>query len=276
VTVGARIRGVLLDLARFGVFLVLWQLAALQLDSVFLPPLGEVFEAFADNFVFERVFSDVLPSLGRMAAGYLLAAVVGIAVGVLLGSNRLARSAATPLVEFLRAIPPPALIPFAILLLGLGVEMKVFVIAIGSVWPILLNTIDGVRGVDPMLYDVSRVYDIKPQEQLRRVVMPAASPQIVAGLRASLSIALILMVISEMVASTNGLGYFVLQSQRAFRIPEMWAGILVLGIVGLALNLLFVSGERRVLAWHRGMRQASLERSDPRIVPAARTTEQAA
>ena len=89
-------------------------------------------------------------------------------------------------------------------------------------------------------------------------MLPAASPQIFAGMRTSLSLALILMVISEMVASTNGIGFFVLQSQRSFAIPEMWAGILLLGLLGYALNLIFMLVERRVLAWHRGARASAL------------------
>ena len=218
------------------VFLLLWQLAAMALDSAFLPPLGEVFRAFADSFIFERIWSDVVPSIGRMAAGYALAAAVGVGAGLVIGSNWVVRRTTGPVTEFLRAIPPPALLPFAMLVFGFGLSMKVFVIAIGCVWPILLNTVDGVRGADPMFNEVARVYRLDSRSRLRRVVIPAAAPQIAVGLRASLSIALILMVISEMVASTNGLGYFVLQAQRTFRLDDMWAGILMLGIVGFALN----------------------------------------
>ena len=122
-------RSVLADVARFGVFLLLWQLVALALDSAFLPPLGEVFTAFADSFIFERIWSDVVPSIGRMAAGYTIAAVVGISAGLLIGSNWVVRRTAGPVTEFLRAIPPPALLPFAMLVFGFGLSMKVFVIS---------------------------------------------------------------------------------------------------------------------------------------------------
>ena len=160
--------------------------------------------------------------------------------------------------EFLRAIPPPALLPFAILVIGVGNSMKVFIIAFVCIWPILLNTIAGVTGVDPTLLETTRVYGISRRDRLWRVMLPAASPQIFAGMRTSLSLALILMVISEMVASTNGIGYFVLQSQRTFAIPEMWSGILLLGILGYTLNGAFVLIERRVLRWHRGARASAL------------------
>jgi ABC-type nitrate/sulfonate/bicarbonate transport system permease component len=238
--------------------LVIWGIASSGSDTYYFPPLTDILETFADTWLFERVGSDVVPSLLRMGAGYAIAVVLGIAVGLLLGMSKRARRAAAPIVEFLRAIPPPALLPFAILVIGVGNSMKVFIIAFVCVWPILLNTIDGVTGVDPTLRDTTRVYGIDTRDRLWRVMLPAAGPQIFAGMRTSLSLALILMVISEMVASTNGIGYFVLQSQRTFAIPEMWSGILLLGILGYVLNGILVLVERRLLRWHRGARASVL------------------
>jgi ABC-type nitrate/sulfonate/bicarbonate transport system permease component len=117
-----------------------------------------------------------------------------------------------------------------------------------------LNTIDGVAGVDLTLTDTARAYGIRGLQRLRRVVLPWASPQIFAGMRTALSLALIVMVVSEMVASTNGVGYFVVQSQRSFAIPEMWSGIIMLGLLGYGLNLVFGLVEHRILRWHRGAR----------------------
>jgi ABC-type nitrate/sulfonate/bicarbonate transport system permease component len=238
--------------------LVLWGLLSANSDTYYFPPLTDILETFADTWLFERVGSDVVPSLVRMGLGFAIAVIAGIGIGLLLGLSRRARIAAAPIVEFLRAIPPPALLPFAILVIGVGNSMKVFIIAFVCVWPILLNTIDGVRGIDPTLDDTTRVYGIPDGDRLSRVMLPAAAPQIFAGMRTSLSLALILMVISEMVASTNGIGYFVLQSQRSFDIPEMWSGILLIGIIGYALNAVFVLVERRVLRWHRGSRASAL------------------
>jgi ABC-type nitrate/sulfonate/bicarbonate transport system permease component len=227
-------------------------------DSFYIPPLRDVLSTFNDTWLFERVDSDVVPSLTRMGAGFAIAVAAGVAFGLLLGRERRVRRAAAPIVEFLRAIPPPALLPFAILVMGVGASMKIFVIAFVCVWPILLNTIDGAAGIDPTLEDSTRVYGIERRDNLLRVVLPAAGPQIFAGIRTAVSLALILMVISEMVASTNGIGYFVLQSQRTFAIPEMWSGILLLGILGYTLNGAFVLIERRVLRWHRGARASAL------------------
>jgi ABC-type nitrate/sulfonate/bicarbonate transport system permease component len=222
--------------------------------TFYYPPLSDILSSFADTWLFERVSSDVIPSLVRLFAGYAIAVFLGVALGVVLGQSRVLHRVATPIIEFLRAIPPPALIPFTILVLGVGNDSKIFLIALVCLWPILLNAIDGVAGVEPTLKDTSEVYRITRVDRLRHVVLPAAAPQIFAGMRTSLSLALILMVISEMVASTNGIGYFVLQSQRSFAITEMWSGIILLGILGYVFNAVFSVIERRMLAWHRGAR----------------------
>jgi ABC-type nitrate/sulfonate/bicarbonate transport system permease component len=238
--------------------LVLWGVWSATGDTFYFPPLTDILQKFQELWLFDRVGSDVLPSLERLFLGYAIACVVAVAIGIPLGLSPLLRRATSPIVEFLRAIPPPALLPFAILVIGVGSSMKVFIIAFVCIWPILLNTIDGVRGIDPTLDDTTRVYGVSRRDRVWRVMLPAASPQIFAGMRTSLSLALILMVISEMVASTDGIGFFVLQSQRSFAIPEMWAGILLLGLLGYALNLIFLLAERRVLAWHRGARASAL------------------
>jgi ABC-type nitrate/sulfonate/bicarbonate transport system permease component len=223
-------------------------------SSYYFPPLGDVLTAFLDTWVFERFREDVVPSVLRLGAGYAIAAFAGIALGVLLGQRPTLRRMASPIIEFMRAIPAPALIPFAILVLGVEDDAKIFLIAIVCIFPVLLNTIDGVAGVEPTLLDTTTVYRIGAVDRLRYVVLPAAAPQIFAGLRTSLSLSLILMVISEMVASANGIGYFILQAQRSFAITEMWSGILLLGLLGYLFNFVFTLVERRVLAWHHGAR----------------------
>jgi ABC-type nitrate/sulfonate/bicarbonate transport system permease component len=255
---GRRLLGTGLEVTVPLLLLVAWGVASAGSETYYFPPLTDILSTFADTWVFERVGSDVVPSLLRMGLGFGIAVVVAISSGLLLGMSRRSRIATAPIVEFLRAIPPPALLPFAILVIGVGNSMKVFIIAFVCIWPILLNTIAGVTGVDPTLRETTRVYGISRRDRVWRVMLPAASPQIFAGMRTSLSLALILMVISEMVASTNGIGYFVLQSQRTFAIPEMWSGILLLGILGYTLNAAFVLIERRVLRWHRGARASAL------------------
>lgn len=140
------------------------------------------------------------------------------------------------------------------LLVGLDSTMRAAVIVSGCVWPVLLNTIEGVRAVDPVLADTCRVYRVRGRRRLTTLVLRSASPQIMTGLRQALSIAVILMVISEMFASSSGLGFAIVQFQRGFAIPEMWTGIVLLGLLGVALSLVFGQVEKRVLSWHRGLR----------------------
>lgn len=252
-----RVLGTVLEIAVPTALVVLLWAASNATDTYYYPPLQDVVVAFRDLWLFERFGSDVLPSLGRLFAGYTVAVVIGVLLGIVLGRSRIIRTMVTPIMEFLRAIPPTALIPVTMLVIGVGDGAKISLIALACVWPILLNTIDGIGGVEPTLIETSRVYRIGRVHALRSVVLPSAAPQIFAGMRTSLSLALILMVVSEMVASSNGIGYFVLQSQRTFAIVDMWAGIVLLGLLGYMLNALFVLIENHVLAWHRGARRGS-------------------
>ncbi|MCZ9347058.1 ABC transporter permease, partial [Streptomyces sp. TRM76130] len=225
--------------------------------DVYWPPLRTVVAAFPDVWTGERWRGDVLPSVLRLLAGYALAAVVGVGLGTLIGSYRRVRAVCEPVLEFLRAVPPPVLVPVIMLFAGIGDTMKIVVIAAGAVWPVLLNTVEGVRAVDQVMAETARSYGVSGVARLRAVVLPSAGPQIFAGLRQALSIGIILMVISEMFAASNGLGFTVVQFQRSFAIPDMWTGILLLGLLGFVLSVLFQLVERRVLGWYHGSRAVS-------------------
>ncbi len=222
--------------------------------NFYFPPLARVLDRFDALWLGPRFATDVLPSLGRLIAGYTIACLTGIVVGVPLGMFRPLRRAAEPVLEFFRAIPPPALIPVLVMLAGFGDTMKVAVIVTGAIWPILLNTVEGVKGADMVLDETCRTYQIKGMSRLWNFVLPSASPQVVVGMRVGLSIGIILMVISEMFAATTGLGASIIVFQRSFEIPEMWSGVLMLGLFGFALSLLFRLFERRALKWYYGMR----------------------
>jgi ABC-type nitrate/sulfonate/bicarbonate transport system permease component len=157
-----------------------------------------------------------------------------------------------PVLQFLRAVPPPTLVPFFIVVFQIGTTMQIVTIAFGVVWPVLLNTADGVRAVDPLQLDTARVFGVSRPRRLLLIILPAAAPKIFAGLRVALSFALILMVLSEIVGSTTGIGAELLDAQRAFELPTMWAGIVMLGVLGLLFNGAFMLLERRLLAWHTG------------------------
>jgi ABC-type nitrate/sulfonate/bicarbonate transport system permease component len=189
-------------------------------------------------------------SMKRAAAGYLLAAAVFVPLGILMGLFQTIHRALEVIVEMLRPVPPPAVIPVALLFFGIEDEMKVFVIFFSCAWPILLNTIDGVRSIDWVILNTAKTFRLSRSKTIRQIILPAASPQIMTGLRVSLPIMLILVVISEMVGSTDGIGYFILDSQRRFRVAQMYSGMLALAILGYTLNQLFNLLHRRLLSWH--------------------------
>jgi ABC-type nitrate/sulfonate/bicarbonate transport system permease component len=195
-----------------------------------------------------------LPSILRLLTGYTGAVLVGVGLGIPLGARPRLRALFEPTLELFRAIPPPALVPVFMLLFGIGTPMKLLVIVSGAVWPVLLNTIEGVRAVDEVLADTCRCYGITGATRLRVLVLRAASPQIVTGMRQALSIAIILMVISEMSASSSGLGFAIVDFQRGFSIPQMWSGIILLGVLGFLLSLAFRLFEARALRWYHGLR----------------------
>lgn len=247
-------RAVVLRLSVLAALAVGWQiLAILVSDPVSWPPFSEVAARLWSRWLSDpAAWADsVAPSLLRLLAGWLAAVVLGVTVGTLIGLSSTARDYAGPAIQFLRAIPPPALLPLFIVLLGIGDGMKAALIGFGAAWPILLNTADGVASVDPLQRDTARAFRIGLRDELVRIVLPSAAPKIFAGLRISLSIAVILMVISEMVATVDGIGFALVQAQRGFRTLDVWATILLLGIIGFALNALLGVVERRALRWHR-------------------------
>lgn len=250
------LRRVVLMLGLPTILIATWWIATADSVDPFFPPVPRILKAFRDTWFGDALTNDVVPSLSRLAIGYTAALLLGVGLGVLIGSNRWLRSFAEPVLEFQRAIPPPVLVPVIILVAGIGDLMKVIVIISGAVWPILLNTVEGVRGADEVLDDTCRSYRIRGALRLRTYVLRAASPQIMTGARQALAIGIILMVISEFFASSDGLGYLIVDFQRTFRIPAMWSGVLLLGIIGVILALLFRLVESRVLNWYHGVRAA--------------------
>lgn len=235
------------------VLLVVWGVWATFTVSPFFPSPLVIGDAFVQTWVGPAFVQDVLPSLGRLAVGAALSIVLGVVLGAIIGLVRWLGELLEPLLEFFRAIPPPVLIPVVAVLLGPTDAMKITVIVAGSVWPVLLNTIDGVRGTDAVMTETARSYSLARAERLRYLVLPAASPRIMAGVRQALSIALILMVISEMFFSSSGLGYRIVYFQRNYLIAQMWGGIVLLGLIGVLLAVLFSLVERRVLRWYHGI-----------------------
>jgi ABC-type nitrate/sulfonate/bicarbonate transport system permease component len=237
-----------------------WYLSADSTHFLFrsLPDILAAFKTawLEPSLADSRLVSDVWPSLHRLARGYAIALLLGIALGVLIGTHRTLRALCEPVLEFLRAIPPPALIPLIGLFAGIGDTRRIIIIALGCIWPILLNTVEGVRGVDEVLSDTCRSYRIRGHHRLRLLVLRSASPQIMTGARQALAIGIILMVISELQRTDSGIGHTVEFFQTSFRYAEMWSGVLLLGLLGVTLSMVFTVVDRRVLHWYHGQRAA--------------------
>ncbi|MFS2295240.1 MAG: ABC transporter permease [Actinomadura sp.] len=246
------------------IVVVLWELVTRAVDETYFPPpttiIGALHELWFSGpasglFLTENATDDFSTSLIHLFVGWGAAGAAGVVVGVAIGRSRVLYDMASPVLEFLRAVPPPTLLPFFIIVFQLGATMQIVTIAFGVVWPVLLNTCDGVRTVDGLQLDTARVFGLSRFRQLVTVILPAAAPKIAAGLRVALSFALILMVISELFGSTAGIGSELIGAQRSFELPRMWAGIVMLGILGFLFNAVFMLLERRLLAWHIGARR---------------------
>ena len=230
--------------------LVLWELSARSwVASPNWPPVSQVLLAGQAAFASGELPRVFLSSLGRMVAGFAAGALLGVLVGLLMGRSRWVNAALDMLVELVRPIPIPAIVPPLILLLGIDTAMKVFIVAFATFFPVLVNTIAGVRSVERTALDVARTFHVPPARTLLRVVLPASMPFIMVGLRTSLALALIVTVVAEMIAGSEGIGYYLMTMQFAMRAGEMYAAILLLALVGYVLNLAMLGVEKRLLHW---------------------------
>jgi ABC-type nitrate/sulfonate/bicarbonate transport system permease component len=224
-------------------------------DSV--PAPSATLRALVEEMSSGTLANEIGTTLESYAEGFALAIVGGVVLGVVIGSSRTLLDASSVVIEFLRPIPAVAFIPLAILFFGLGLPMRRFVIAYAAVWPILINTLYGVRGSDRLLHDVARTSGVTRLGRLVRVTLPAALPSITTGVRVSASIALLAGVTAEFVTGTEGIGAYIQRQQFASRLPEMYAAVVLTGFLGYAINLALRATERRVVFWVGEERLAS-------------------
>ncbi|WP_440104549.1 ABC transporter permease [Streptosporangium sp. H16] len=248
------------------VVVALWELLTRYLEMLSFPPPSQI-AASAHTlwltgpaerlWLTDAALENIPASVGRLLAAWVLAGIIGIALGVALGRSPLLFRLVDPLVQFARAIPPPMLLALFLALFAIGPRMQINFIAFGIVWPVLINACEGARHVDRQHLDTASVFGLTGRERLFRIILPSAMPKIFAGLRVSLSLALILMVLSELIGSVDGIGFQLLDAQRSYDFPGVWATIVVLGVLGYALNSAFLAAERRVLSWHRSAKQTT-------------------
>jgi ABC-type nitrate/sulfonate/bicarbonate transport system permease component len=230
--------------------LAVWQSSGHAMASPNWPPVSEIAKALAAGVASGELIQIFSSSLYRMLVGYGIGVAAALVVGLLMASTRLVHAALEPVVELLRPIPVPAIVPPLILLLGVDDALKIFIVAFSGFFPVLVNTIAGVRAVDPIGVNVARTLGVGRFRTALRVVLPASLPYVLAGMRVSLSLALIVTVVAEMIAGSSGIGYYILTMQYALRASDMYAAIFVLAAVGYGLNRGFVAIERRVLHWY--------------------------
>jgi ABC-type nitrate/sulfonate/bicarbonate transport system permease component len=236
-----------------------WQLWAAAAGSTFFPPPSAIVTRMyhlwfsgpaAHLFLTPDATGNIVPSLGRVLAGLAIATAIGLPLGIALGRSPAATSFLNPLLQFARALPVVTMAPVFIVLFKIGTEMEIATIAFGTVWPILLNTIDGAATVDPVQLETGRAFQLTGWQRLAWVIVPAALPKAFAGFRLSLSLSLILMVFAELVGSSDGIGYEMSNASNSFDMTFLWSTIVLLGILGYLLNALLGGAERLVLAWH--------------------------
>jgi ABC-type nitrate/sulfonate/bicarbonate transport system permease component len=216
-------------------------------DSVAAP--SAAFGALARGLWSGSLSGEIATTLESFAEGLALAIGVGVVLGILIGSSRTLLAALSVLIEFLRPIPAVAMIPLAIMFFGLGIPMHRFVIAYAALWPILINTLYGVRGSDRMLHDVARASGVTSLGRLVRVALPSALPSIAIGIRVSASIALLVGVTAEFVTGTGGIGSYMQRQELAFKLPELYAAVVLVSVLGYAINVALRILQRRVVFW---------------------------
>lgn len=238
---------------------ILWQIVTTNVQDPYFPTPVTIAHTMYTKwfsgsvgqfFLTGEAIDNILPSLGRILAGWALGGVLGIVAGLALGRSATGLDYARPLINVLRALPAPALLPVFLVLFELGTPVQLATITFGVVWPVLLNTIQGAQSVDPVLLDSATAFGVSRTRRLFTVVLPATLPKICSGLRIALGLSLVLMVISELVGATNGIGYQFQVASHSFDMPATWAWIALLGILGNVLNGLFLAVERRALSWH--------------------------
>ena len=234
-------------------FLLLWEFGPQYLldpgRRVFLPPLHEVLRALWALGQSGELEQHLLASLGRSAVGFGIALVAGVALGLVVAWYDGLREFLTPLLELFRNTAALALLPVFVLLLGIGETSKISIVAYASFFPVLLNTIAGVRTVDPLLVRAARSLGLNSLRLFQKVVLPSAVPTIFTGIRMGGTASILVLIAAEMVGAKAGLGYLIVNAQSSFQIPDMYAGILTVSLFGLLVNTVLVRLERHFSRW---------------------------
>lgn len=218
-------------------------------SPVLLPAPSRIWSALTGGVQNGQFLAQTQSTVGRMMIGWLVASLIGVLLGLLIGTAPKVRPYLEPTLELIRPMPSSAIVPVAIAILGLTQGMVVFVICFGAVWPVMLNTIQGVGSVEPRLREVSRVLGLTRLQFIVKIALPNALPSVLAGMRLSIGTALILTVVGEMIASQPGVGQGMIIAARSFRSADLYAGLFILCLIGILSSSLLQVAERRLLAY---------------------------
>ena len=220
-----------------------WQLAAIIINKTIFPSFTTSILAAVHLVGSSRLVSDILPSIGRTVLGFFISAVIGITAGVVIGHYETVRNWSGAVIDFLRSLPTPLLVPIAVVIFGLNGKMVIATIVTAAIWPILINTANATSSIEPTMLDTAKTYGLRGRSLFLRVVLPAASIEVVK---------LVVMVVAEMLGGGSGIGYFISNAQQSFNIKGSYGGVIVLAAMGWIFDTLFLMFERRVLSWQRG------------------------
>ncbi len=227
--------------------------------SSFFLPVSKIFPQFIKIIIDGTILEYFWDTLWRSIVGFVLATICGIFIGIPIGIKKKNEELLLPTIDALRTIPPVALLPLIILLFGIDDSMKIVFIFIGSIWPIIINTAQAIKSVDPMYLKVSDNAGHSAKFKLRRVIIPASLPGIFAGIKISLSISVILSIVGEMMIGNTGLGYYLNYAKRNFEYDTMYATIIIIAMLGFALNRIINALDYKLLSWYYKSRDAQLD-----------------
>lgn len=254
--VRTQVQGIWLVFAFFAVWEILPRIGII--DPLFLPTFSETIRTLIDLAISGKLFVHIGASLQRTVIGFGLAVLVAVPLGFLMGWYNSFERYTDLFIQGLRNTSTFALLPIFLLFLGLGETSKIAIIFYGASWQLLINTISGVKNVDPIYIKAAKSMGVSDNELFRKIILPASMPSIVAGARLGAKIALMVVIAAEMIGAKSGLGFFIQNAQFNFMIPEMYAGILTLAIIGLVINYLLVWFEKKTTSWKGDLDRAIL------------------
>ena len=235
-----------LGLLPLGIALAAWQILQTG-KSPYFPPPSAWWAGLVQLAQSGRLWSATLATTQTIVVALLLATILGVALGTLIGTSRAANRALGPLLEFCRAMPPPAIVPLAILFLGYDERMKLGIVTLSAIWPVLLNTSSGVEQIHPLLLDVATSFRLSRWDRLQHIVVPAVVPAILVGVRVALPLTIVLTLLVEILTSIDGLGALMIAAQRNFQSGQVYGLLVLIGLFGFLLNNIFAIAQALIL-----------------------------